>query len=138
MMMPSTMNPSISCRFSFSFSGSPPDSAIITFIFLVWSTSCIPFITREANGVTISGTITPTVLVCPYLRLIATGFGLYPNLLAASITFSFVSLRIFLSSPNARDTVETDIDKCRAMSFMVIYFMLNDGLNQSKDIDFKQ
>ena len=60
------------------------------------------------------------------------------NLLAASITFSFVSLRIFLSSPNARDTVETDIDKCRAMSFMVIYFMLNDGLNQSKDIDFKQ
>ena len=49
-MMPSTMNPSISCRFSFSFSGSPPDSAIITFIFLVWSTSCIPFITREANG----------------------------------------------------------------------------------------
>ena len=65
----------------------------------------MPFITREANGVTISGTITPTVLVCPYLRLIATGFGLYPNLLAASITFSFVSLRIFLSSPNARDTV---------------------------------
>ena len=98
----------------------------------------MPFITREANGVTISGTITPTVLVCPYLRLIATGVGLYPNLLAASITFSFVSLRIFLSSPNARDTVETDIDKCRAMSFMVIYFMLNDCLNQSKDIDFKQ
>lgn len=73
-MMPSTMNPSISCRFSFSFSGSPPDSAIITFIFLVWSTSVFRLL-PEANGVTISGTITPTVLVCPYLRLIAYRVG---------------------------------------------------------------
>ena len=35
----------------------------------------MPLITREANGVTISGTITPTVLEWPYLRLVATGLG---------------------------------------------------------------
>ena len=34
--------------------------------------------------------------------------------------------------------METDIDKCLAMSLMVIYFMVDDCLNQNKDIGFDQ
>ena len=74
-MTPSTMKRSINSRFPHSVCGFSSDWAMMTFKPRPYNTRWMPPMTVAAKGATISGTITPTVLLRPDRRFTATGLG---------------------------------------------------------------